>query len=60
MLVSAAGGVLCSEDASDAVVSRAGARTWLQPTGHGDMEGFDSSSAAIAFVFLWIPMAGSW
>ena len=31
---------------SIAVVSRAGARTWLQPTGHGDMQGFDSSSAA--------------
>ena len=31
-----------------AVVSRAGARTWLQPTGHGDMQGFDSSSAAFS------------
>ena len=29
-----------------AVMSRAGARTWLQPTGHGDMQGFDSSFAA--------------
>ena len=27
-------------------VSRAGARTWLQLTGHGDMQGFDSSSLA--------------
>ena len=29
-----------------AVVSRAGARTWLQLTGHGDMQGFDFPSAA--------------
>ena len=38
-------------------MSRAGARTWLQPTGHGDMQGFDSSFAAlvffvVAFVFV--------
>ena len=32
-----------------AVMSRAGARTWLQPTGHGDMQGFDSSFAASVF-----------
>jgi hypothetical protein len=29
-------------------VGRAGARTWLQLTGHGDMQGFDSSSPASA------------
>ena len=34
----------------DAVMSRAGARTWLQPMGHGDMQGFDSSFAAICDV----------
>jgi hypothetical protein len=32
-------------------VSRAGARTWLQLTGHGDMQGFDSPSPAIRFIF---------
>ena len=32
---------------SQAVMSRAGAGTWLQPTGHGDMQGFDSSFAAV-------------
>ena len=30
----------------EAVVSWAGAQTWLQTTGRGDTEGFDSSSAA--------------
>ena len=28
-------------------VSRAGARTWLQIMGHGDMQGFNSSSSAV-------------
>ena len=32
-----------------AVMSLAGARTWLQPTGHGDMQGFDSSFAAMNY-----------
>ncbi len=36
---------LCSK-AGQAVVSRAGARTRLQPAGGGDAQGFDSSSAA--------------
>ena len=31
----------------DAGVSRAGARTRLQLSGHGDMQGFDSSSSAL-------------
>ena len=35
----------------NAGVSRAGARTWLQLTGHGDMQGFDSPSPAIRFIF---------
>ena len=32
-----------------AVVSWAGAQTWLQPTGGRDTQGFDSSSAAFLF-----------
>ena len=32
---------------TEAVVSRAGARTGLQFQGHGDMQWFDSTSAAL-------------
>ena len=32
-----------------AAVSWAGAQTWLQTTGRGDTQGFDSSSAAFLF-----------
>ena len=38
------------ESSSQAVMSQAGAWTWLQPTGHGDMQGFDSSFAAMKSV----------
>ena len=40
---------------SQAVMSRAGARTWLQPMGHGDMQGFDSSFAAHAVACFVLP-----
>ena len=33
-------------------MSQAGAWTWLQPTGHGDMQGFDSSFAAVCCLLL--------
>ena len=32
--------------AVQAGVSRAGARMWLQPAGHGDVQGLDSPSSA--------------
>ena len=40
---------------SAAMVSWAGAQTWLQTTGSGDTQGFDSSS--VAFLFLRILFA---
>ena len=39
-------GILSPKIHVSAVVSWAGAQTWLQPTGGGDTQGFDSSSAA--------------
>ena len=36
----------------EARVSRVGGRTWLQLTGHGDMQGFDSSSLARTCIAL--------
>ena len=35
-----------------AMVSWAGAQTWLQTMGTGDSQGFDSSSVAIFFLLL--------